>query len=191
MKIAPLFALAACLVSFATASPTVLPADDASRILNKMRQVDLLNQILPVLMTTEQLGKLLPAVEKARSAAIELEKKELERMKKFETKLDPAIKDAKEKGQVPSSELQDEIKAILKEFQQNRTIMVLEQNEAVLKAVEETLDAGQIKAATNSLSVPKGDTSKPSDRERLRRWVRAVLMDPLSYDLLVDLSKKK
>lgn len=191
MKIAHIFVLAACLTSVAMAKPTLTTADDASRILNKMRQVDLLNQILPVLMTSEQLVKLLPAVEKARSAAIEMEKKELDRMKKIEAKLDLAVKDAKEKGQVPPSELQDEIKAVLKEFQQNRTVMVLEQNEAVLKAVEETLDAGQIKAATNSLSVAKGDASKPSDRERLRRWVRAVLMDPQSYDLLVDLSKKK
>lgn len=171
------------------ASTSVNAQDDATKILNKMRRVDLLNQILPVLMTPEQLQKLLPPIEAARKAKNDIERSELTEMKKLEAELDAAIKEAKEKSQVPSSQLQTKIFTLLKILENNRKAMVNEQNEAVLKAVEENLDEGQIKAATNSLTLPDGQ--KLSDRAKLSHWVRAVLMDPLSYDLLVELSRKK
>lgn len=181
--------LFAPLLAWAGGSATEL-GDDASRILGKMRKLDLLNQILPVVMTQDQIKKLLPTIEKARSAAISLEKSELEEMKKLEAKLDTAIEEASTKQQIPPTELQNSVRDLLREFQKKRAIMVAEQNEIVLKAVEETLNEGQIKSATNALSVPAGETPKPTDRERLSRWVRGVLMDPQSYDILVELSKK-
>jgi len=164
--------------------------DVASRILVKLRQLDLWNQILPVLMTKEQLSKLLPVIEKAREASKATEKIELDELKKLEAKLDGDLKDAKEKGLVTAKEKTTEYQRVLLALSKVREIMVKEQIETVLKSVEETLDEGQIKAATNSIQVAGDKESKLTDRDKLRRWVGAVLLDPLAYDLLLDLKKK-
>lgn len=178
-------------LGLAALSPTVAFAqDDGSKITAKMRQLDLLNQILPVLMTPQQINKILPAIEKSRQADKKQLAHELEEMKKIEPKLDAALKDAREKNLVPSKEFQLEVIALLKKLQKERAIMILEQNEAVMKAVEETLDDGQIKAAANAITIPDENNEKLQDRARLSRWVRAVLMDPQAYDLLVELSRK-
>jgi len=180
------------LVSFALiVAPFANAQDDATKILGKMRQVDILNLILPVLMTPEQIQKLLLPIERARKAVKDIEKAELVEMKKIEGKLDLAIKEAKEKSLVPSSEVQKDIVKLLTTFSLVRSLMEAEQNEAVLKVVEESLDEGQIKSATNSLTFSGSGGVKLSDRAKLGRWVRAVLLDPVAYDLLIELSRKK
>ncbi len=113
-----------------------------------------------------------------------------EQLKKLEPKIDTALKDARDKSLVPSKELQLEVIGLLQKLAKDRASMVLDQNEAVLKVVEETLDAGQIKAAANAITIPDSEGSKLQDRARLSRWVRAVLMDPQAYDILVELSRK-
>lgn len=172
-------------------APAAFAQDDASRILGKIRHLDILNQILPVLMTTDQIKKILPSVEKARAAEKATEKDELTAMKAMEAKLDEALKDARTKGLVASKELTAEVTTLLGEFQKKRALMILTQNEAVLKTVEETLDEGQIKAAANSIKAPDDKENKLTDRDKLRRWVRGVLMDPMSYDILVEMSRGK
>lgn len=191
MNLARVCLLLPCFAVALLTPVSALAQDEATKVLVKMRQIDLLNQILPVLMTSEQLQKLLGPVEKARKAERDIEKAELVELKKMNDKLDTALKEAKEKSQVPSTELQAEIFKMLKGFQAKRLEMTIEQNEAVLKAVEESLDEGQIKAASNALTLPTKEGEGMTSRDKLRRWVRAVLMDPLSYDLLVELSRKK
>ena len=164
--------------------------DDATKIAVKMRKLDLYNQILPVLMRPEQISKILPAIERARAAERKIEAEELAVMKNLESKLDKAIDDAETKSLVPSKELQMEIISSLRDFSKKRAILVLEQNENVLKAIEETLDEGQIKAAANAITIPDAEKGKLADRDRLRRWVRAVLKDTAAYDILVKLSRK-
>jgi hypothetical protein len=125
------------------------------------------------------------------STAVANENAFLAEMNNILSRLDAAIKEAKEKSLIPTREFQAEVILLFQGFTKKREDMVSEQNDLVLKAVEETLDAGQIKAAANALSVPGGEGSKLSERDKLRRWVRIVLMDPQTYDLLVDMSKKK
>ena len=168
---------------------------EADRVLLKIRELDLLNQILPVLMRGDQIKKILPALEKAREAERRIQKDELSELKGIEATLDPALAAAKDKGQVPTRETLNVMFGALRDMRTKRLLMVAEQSENVLKAVEETLDEGQIKAAANSLDPRIGhegmDVSKLSDRDKLRTWVRIVLMDPTAYGLLVELSRKK
>jgi hypothetical protein len=182
----------ATVVCLAQTQPAPVEAD---RILMKIRELDLLNQILPVLMKPEQIKKILPALEKAREAEKRIQKDEVAVLKKLEPTLDPALASAKDKGQVPTRETLNEMFGALRDLRTRRLVMVAEQSENVLKTVEETLDAGQIKAAANSLDPKIGhegmDVTKLSDRDKLRTWVRIVLMDPAAYGLLVDLSRKK
>lgn len=189
MKLLPLAAFLMS-VSVLSAPRVAVAQDDATKIMVKMRQLDILNQILPVLMTPQQINKILPAIERSRAAEKKLQASELDQLKKMESKIDPALKDAREKNLVPSKELQTEVILLLKKLSKDRALMILEQNEAVVKAVEETLDEGQIKAAANAITIPDAEVGKLQDRARLSRWVRAVLMDPIAYDILVELSRK-
>ncbi|MBS1724405.1 MAG: hypothetical protein JSS66_15795 [Armatimonadetes bacterium] len=165
--------------------------DDATRILSKVRQLDLLNQMLPVLMTPEQIQHILPALEKARAADAANQKSELEQMKKIEAKVDAAIKEAKDKKLVPSRDLVEEVIKMVGGFQKQRANMILQQSEPVVRVVMATLDAGQVKAAANAIPVRDDPDNKLTEEMKLGRWVRAVLMDPLAYDLLVEMSKGK
>jgi hypothetical protein len=189
------FAVLLALSALGLAAQTQPTAPEADRILVKIRELDLLNQILPVLMKPAQVKKILPALERAREAERRIQKDELATLKKLERVIDPALTAAKDKGQVPTRETLNEMFGALREMRLKRLLMVAEESENVLKAVEETLDEGQIKAAANSLDPRIGhegmDVSKLSDRDRLRTWVRIVLMDPAAYGLLVDLSRKK
>ena len=67
-----LFPVLLAAVTLVSSTPVMAQsADDATKVTVKMRQLDILNQILPVLMTPQQINKLLPAIEKSRAAAIE------------------------------------------------------------------------------------------------------------------------
>jgi hypothetical protein len=184
--------LALLLVSF---SPAMAQSGDpvaADRIVKKMRQLDLMNQLLPVLLRPEQVRALLPAVEKARDAMRKLEAAEAEDLKAIEEEVDAGIAAAKDKGQVPPRELLQKMFKLIVDFQLRRQVAISEHLEATMKKVEEVFDAGQIKSAANSLdpkvSAPGADVTKLTDRDKLRTW---VLLDPLMYEILVDMSKPK
>lgn len=176
-------------------SPTgtsMVAAREAEAILRKGRQLDLLNEILPVLMTKEQLKKILPSVEKARLAVRKVEAEELITLRVLEKQFDTMMKAAIEKGQVPSQEEMQSIALKYREMNFRRLEVSSENAEMVEKALRANLNAGQLKAAQNALSParfdPALDPTKMTDEQKLRFWVRMVLLDPLSYDLLVKLS---
>ncbi|QYK56581.1 MAG: hypothetical protein KF733_03655 [Fimbriimonadaceae bacterium] len=179
----------------AFAQPKADPATQATRILEKVRKLDLLNQIVPVLLKPDQLQKLLTPIEKARQADKQLQAKELEEMKAMEARVDKAIDEANKKDLVPSRELLADLIKLFKKFELRRAAMVQEQTDKVFASVKEVLDEGQRKAATNSLDPSIGaqgkDLSKLTDDDKLRAWVRVVLMDPMTYDILKGLLKEK
>ena len=195
MKRTLVIALAAvCLTGLARAN--VVPVQqnpDATRIGLKIRQLDLLNQILPVLMTREQIRKLLPIVEGVRQKQKDIEAKELEQMKLVENDVDKALAGGLEKGKVPSEELFAKLQKLTFAFQVTRQVHTAQSVEKVLEFMKKELNEGQRKAASNALDPrifdPKADVTTMSDDEKLKYWIRAVLLDYESYDLLVKLSK--
>ncbi len=191
---AALALLLAATLAFGQAKPPARPAAEADRILVDLRRLDLYNQILPVLIKPEQAKRLLAQVESAQEAEKRHLRDELVEMRKLDPTIADALKAARDKGEVPSREVITELIKAFRLLDAKRQVMVGEQTEKVLTAVEETLDAGQIKAAANALDPrignPGADPAKLSDRERLRAWVRVVLMDPLAYEILLELSKK-
>src|SRR5262245_56791849 len=83
-------------VAHAIAQGSAVEKDRQNRsdnILTKVDQLNLMNQILPLVMTREQVRKILPPIEKARQKVREIEKVELEDMKKIDAKIDAALKD--------------------------------------------------------------------------------------------------
>lgn len=172
--------------------PAAKLADDP---LVKIRKVELLNQILPVVMTKEQLDAILPAVERARAKVRDVEKKEATELKAIEARLDAAIKAAQDEGQVPKLEFVDRLRQLLWAMGLRRQTIVGENTESVLAALKKELNVGQLKAASNALNPKQIDPSVRAEEltqdDRLRMYVKFILLDPYTYDILVALSRKK
>jgi predicted nucleic acid-binding protein len=167
--------------------------DKADDMLNRVRELDILNQILPVLLTKDQVSKILPAVERSRKAVAAAEKAEFEEMKKLDEKIQKALKDAYDTGKVPSRELLGEAAKLYRDLTLKRLIVVGQNADAVYKALDETLNAGQKKAAANALEPSLIDSSldksKMTEEEKLKFWVRIILLDPVAYDILVKIGR--
>lgn len=192
-----LLALSACLLLAVSAPAQTAPADATKRaeeVLKKMRRIDLLNQILPLALTKQQITDLLPALEKARANVRKTERYEQEQLAKFEKELDDAIKAGIEKGVVPTREFTGKVARFYQALSINRQIAVNENLETVRPVLTKTLNAGQTKAATGLIDAaffePGAKKEDLTDARKLDIYIREVLLDPLAYDLLIQLSKK-
>lgn len=182
--------LFAALLTLAPAAP----AQTKLTPLAKIKQLDLYNQILPVLLTPSQIKALLPAIEKAQESEKKLIKTEAEEMKAMEARIDTALAAAREKGEVPSRELQQDIHKMFADFRMRRLALTIDSADALLAILEKELDKGQLAVVTNSINpaelAPGRKPEDVTDSERRRGWVRIVLLDPAAYDLLVEMSRK-
>lgn len=178
------------------ASATQNPSEDAKKsdaVMMKFRQIDLLNQLIPLALTKDQIEKLLPSVERARAKVRETEKDEAKTLASYDKKITDEINRCIEKGEPPKRELLQELAVATKLMADNRSVIASENTEAVLKVFKETLNAGQLKAAENSLKPELFDPSLKSDKmtsdDKLRFFIRDILLDPQAYDVLVRLDK--
>lgn len=168
---------------------------DTEAIFTKLKQLDLMNQILPMLMTKDQLKKILPVVEKARQRVKQAQLKEYEALKKFEGRITEARKKAIDSGQVPGRQLLNEIIKMFQAMEIARTMIADENTDAIIAVFKSTLNEGQIKAAANDLNPKLFDPSlKPEEMsadQKLRFFVKEIFLDPAAYDVLVILSQKQ
>lgn len=160
-------------------------------ILDKMRQIDLLNHILPLALKKEQILKILPVVEKARRDVRLQTDEEAKLLQMQAAKVDKAVKDGIEKGDVPDKQLLRELNAMVRLFSMKRAAIASDNATMVLDVMKSTLNAGQIKVAANSLDFKSYNPNiKPEDikeEDRLKLFVQEVMLDPLAYDLLVKI----
>jgi tRNA nucleotidyltransferase/poly(A) polymerase len=183
------------ILSFALAISGAVFAQDKSAqstaILQKMRQIDLLNHLIPLVMTKEQIRKLLPEIEKARRDVRTQEAEEAKLLSEKAAAIDKAVKDGIDKGDVPDKQLLKELNAMIRFFSMKRDAVANDNTTNVLAIMKTTLNAGQLKAAGNSLNPKVFDPSvkleELKDDDRLRLFVREVMLDPLAYDLLVKM----
>lgn len=185
--------LALTLVAFAGAQGVDdTTARKSGEIFDKATRLDLMNQILPILFTKEQYRDILPAIERSRQRVRETEKLEADELKKLEPKLDAALKDANEKGAVPARELLTEVATMLRKFGITRRIISDQNTQEVMDAFNKTTNSGQKKAAANALNPRLFDSSaKPEemkDEDKLRIFVREILLHPMAYEIMRKLS---
>lgn len=193
MKTARLLIAFLALACFAFAPAQVPSGQRADEIMTKIRQLELVNHVVALLLTKEQASKILGALEKTRQEVRKTQAEELEILKKLEPKLDEALKAAYEKREIPAQELFREIAARIQAMRLKRKAVADENIASVLKVVNETLDAGQKKAAAGALNIkaldPTRDPDKMSEEEKVRFFVEVVLMDPVAYDVLVKMPR--
>ncbi|MFM9874467.1 MAG: hypothetical protein ACKVQS_13510 [Fimbriimonadaceae bacterium] len=164
---------------------------EADRIGLKVRRIQILDQLLPVLMTKTQIKALLPVIEKSRQKELDLEKKELEEMKQFEPDIDKELNRAIKEQKVATDEFTKRYLKLVNAFNLGRQILVGGSSAEVLAKMKEVLNEGQLKTAELSLDPrlfgEKDPASMTSDA-KLKMWIQEVMLDRTSYDLLVDMS---
>lgn len=189
--------VASIVVIAAVSTPAQLQTDRAKRseeILIKMRQLDILNHLVPVLMSKDQINKLLIPVEKAREKVKQIQDMEASDLAKFESKINDAIDKGLNKDLVPSKPLMVELAKLMQAFAIRRDIARGENADLVLAVMKKELNEGQLKAAMNSHDLkaydPRLDVSKLGDDDKLKFYIKDILLDPYAYDILIKLSKK-
>ncbi len=185
--------LALLVLGLAVPSLSFSQNSEATKITDKIHRLDVLNQILPVLMTKDQIKKLIVEIEKVRQTFKDNEKKELEALQKVEARVAAEVKRCTEKGDIPDEKLMAELGNLRSTFIANRGKMSVVNTANIYLAMKETLNEGQMKAAGNSID-PRyfgvADPEKVSQEDKLRLWIQNVLLDAVTYDVLVELSKK-
>jgi formaldehyde-activating enzyme involved in methanogenesis len=119
-------------------------AQQATATLQKMRQIDLLNYIVPLALTKEQIRKLLPAIELARRDVKTQEAEEQKLIGEKAAAIDKAVKDGIENGDVPDKQFLKELNALIRFMSMKRDAIANDNTEKVLTAMKEALNVGQL-----------------------------------------------
>ncbi len=167
----------------------------ADEIISKIKRMDLLNQLLPLVMTKAQLDKVLPAVENARKEVRKAEMVEYDMLVKLEPKVDIALKEGIDEQKLPPGETMKEVAATFKTMHIRRQAIIADNVDTVMAVLEKELNAGQKKAAANAIQPtlfdPTLDPSKMTDSAKMRLYVQAIILDGEAYDLMLKMSQQR
>ena len=168
-------------------------AKKSTEVMAKLRQIDLLTQIIPLALTKDQIDKLLPVIERARAKLTQLSKDEAVILDKLDGKVTDAIKKSIETSVAPPRDLLNELAQTTAKMSLNREAAGDEFTEAILKTFNDVCNAGQKKAAANSLAPQLIDPSlkadKMTDAEKVKLFVQNIFLDPECHEVLVQLEK--
>ena len=160
--------------------------------LDKLAELDLANRILPLLMTKDQIKKMLPEIEKARKNVRDQEKKEADRLAKLQPEIDKYHAEILQ-GKTPPHTFLDQITALFKKFESER-LQVKVANALILsEAMNKNLNEGQIKAAVGVVDKIYDEQNKKWENgttaQKLQFYAVTIFMGERAYDLLVKLSR--
>ena len=185
----------ACLSASALAQTDPAQAKHSDEIMRKVQEIEIYNQILPVLITSKQAGELLTVLEKGRAEMKRHNNKEYEMMKSFEVEINAALKKAQDRGQVPTDEFMKRMLNMFRAFNMMRKA-IIDGIVADLQAeMNQALNEGQIVAAAKAFDPRFFDrTLDPKTMtidQRLELWVRVILIDPVAYDVMKNIARGK
>lgn len=179
--------------SFCSAQGPAEKAAASDKVVDHIRELDLLNHILPILWTKEQLNAILPALEKVRQTVNVAHDNEYHKLLSLDPKLTAAIDKALNEAQVPGRDLLKTVNDQLTILQTTRAVLGKKNEGEVYEVIVAKLNPGQKKAMANDLDPasinPSLSVEKMSDEDKIHFYIRNVLLDPLAYDLLVKLSR--
>ena len=183
-----------CLFSVSSAQLTEAQMKESDQILTKIRQMELYNQLLPVLFKPDEARALLPILERHRAEARKIEQSEHKMLRPLDKDLDDVIKRAQEKGELPDQKVMKHALNLFRTFEMVRKALLDATAQELIQTMRQTLDEGQVRAATNAINPrefdPSLDPEKMTEDEKLVLWVKVVLMDSLAYDIMLGFSRK-
>ncbi len=185
--------LGACVAVALTSQLSTEKANKSYELLTKARQLDLLNHMVPLVMTKEQINKMLVVVEKARANVEKIKLMEANELIQYETKINDAISKGVNKDQVPAKNLMVEINRLFNAFSVRRTVAAGENADLVYEVLKKEFNAGQFKAAANSIDMKAYekdiDVTKLTDEAKVKFFIKDIFLDPACYDLLLKMTK--
>ena len=195
MKTRLLFSFVICFASLAIAPcQLTTPKGSQSEITNlKLAKLDLLIKLVPLALQKDQYPDLLLGVEKAQVLWLNMLKEEDTKLAELDPTISSLVGDAIQKGAYPLPDSQKEIDKQLTAMRMHRLLVHAQMVSVVLDAIKAKLNDGQIKAMAGSFpdsfiqpGVKPGELTRD---EKERFFVGQVFLDPLCYDLLVEMSK--
>ncbi len=191
-----MFALVAALACSSLAQKlTPDQIKESDRVLEKIRKVEIYNQLLPVLLTGEQAKLFLPILEKHRADADKVQADEHRLLLQLEKELDVALLGAETKGELPDDKTMRNALVHFQAFTMKRKALIDDTVSKLLMLMHEKLNAGQVRAAANAFNPASfgmtADKDTMTEDKKLDLWIRIVLIDNTTYPILVELSKKK
>ncbi|MBV6490644.1 MAG: hypothetical protein KJZ62_08120 [Fimbriimonadaceae bacterium] len=188
-----LFAALGLLAATLSAQPDPNAAK-STEIELKARKLDLLNHLLPLLLKKDQINAILSGIEQCRAKEKEIETREANEMRAFETRIDQAIEAGIDKGAIPPVELLKELNTLFRGFAMRRVAVRAENAEKLVEVLKSKLDSGQQAAASNSVDVKTWDSRLDPEKmeldEKLTVFVQAILLDRATYDVLIKMAAK-
>jgi len=167
---------------------------ESDLILKKIRQMELYNELLPVMFKPDEAKAFLPILERHRAEVRKIERSEHTMLREFEVKLDRVIKVAQETGKVPDTEVLLHALNLFRTFDMKRKALVDDTAEELIRTMRQTLNEGQVRSAAGAFNPmafdPSLDPEKMTEDEKLSLWVKVVLMDHLSYEIMLGFSRK-
>ena len=166
----------------------------ASDLINaKIQKIDLLIKLVPLALKKDQYPDLLAGLEKARELEREVLKKEDDDLAELDGPLTEALQNALEKGIYPGHDIQEKVTAKYNLASGRRMAAKLQMIKIVYAAIQNKLNAGQRKAMAGSFSSqyvsPGIKPEDVTDEVKINFFIKNVFLDPLAYDLLVEMSR--
>ena len=193
LRVALVFLLS---LAMAVGAVAQTPADkgSASDLTNtKLAKLDLLIKLVPLALQKSQYEGLLTGIENARQIERDIRKKEDADLAALDPIVSEADQNGVEKGVYPPRSIQDEVAKALNEMRSRRLLANVNMIKAVWDQIKAHLNDGQIKAMAGSFADQfVNSNAKPGEitqEVKVRFFINAVFLDPLAYDLLVDMSK--
>lgn len=196
MKSRSLFPIAFLLLALPSLPTSAVAQQRASdRVLDKIGRTDVLYNILPLLLTKQQILDLLPSIERARESVKKTMEAEDQALAGVEAIADAAYKKAIEKNLLPSEQDRITLGKALFAYRTLREKTASDNVDAVQPIFDKIVNSGQRKVAINSLNVrafvPDVKPEQMSDSEKERLFIRYILLDPATYEMLSDMAKAR
>jgi len=180
-------------VTAAQGQVTTLNGAKSDAILLKIRQIDMLNQLLPLGMKKSQYDPMLAAIEKCRANEKKIKGMEDDDLAKLDIDIDSAVTNALDKGIYPPHAMEVKAANLLNAMGVRRTFAINENVDTLYEAAKKTFDEGQMTVMEKSLDAEKMDPSVKKDSmdkpAKIKFFLRQIFLDPLTYDLLIKLQK--
>lgn len=159
-------------------------------VMDKLAQIDKANQILPLLLTKDQIKQLLPKIERCRENIRNQEKKEADRIKVLGPDADKVYNETL-KGIVPSQDFLSKTRSLFDQFAQERNGVKAANSIILIEAMDQIFDRGQKQRIIGVVDKVFNERSMKwesgTEGEKLSFFALNVLLDDDGYQFLVKL----
>lgn len=167
---------------------------ESDQVLHDIRKLELYNYILPVLLTKDQTNSLMTILEIHRADSKRYEVNEHKFLMDLKVEFADALKEAMDDGKVSGPDVMVKAANLFRAFTILRKALIDDTTKKLADEMRSKLNEGQVLAAANSFDPrifdPSLDPEKMTEAQKLDMWIVIVLMDPLAYDIMRELSRK-